>query len=165
MSVGLLVGMRCKARHAVLCTERDNEGLAITTCRRQSPGMTSVGVIGVGNIGQEHIIAFREAAGAEVVAVADANAEAAASVAEEFEIPQHFGSGVDLIACGEVEAVVVATPNRAGRAGIAAAEELSTWLGSRRGGSPGEGRPDRVARTGACELVLSEKTEASDPHV
>lgn len=71
-----------------------------------------IGVIGAGNIGREHITAFQASEGAEVVAVADAVPGAAEEAAKEFGIAQSFESGVELIACDEVEAVVVATPNR-----------------------------------------------------
>ena len=74
--------------------------------------MVKVGVIGVGNIGRDHIAAFGDADGTEVVAVADAAEGAARACAEEFGVGRHFGSGVELIACPEVEAVVVAVPNR-----------------------------------------------------
>jgi predicted dehydrogenase len=60
---------------------------------------------------QYHAAGFR-AAGAELVAVADVNEEAAKKAAAEWEIPQAFGSVEAMLADGGVDAVSVIVPNK-----------------------------------------------------
>jgi myo-inositol 2-dehydrogenase/D-chiro-inositol 1-dehydrogenase len=67
-----------------------------------------VGVIGVGMIGQEHINRLDGGpGGSRVVAVADADAERAASVAERLPAAKAVATGEELIASDAVDAVVV----------------------------------------------------------
>jgi myo-inositol 2-dehydrogenase/D-chiro-inositol 1-dehydrogenase len=67
-----------------------------------------VGVIGVGMIGQEHIHRLDGGVGgSRVVAVADADAERAASVAERLPAAKAVSTGEELIASDAVDAVVV----------------------------------------------------------
>src|SRR4051795_12220624 len=67
-----------------------------------------VGVIGVGMIGQEHIRRLDGGpGGSRVVAVADADAERAATVAGQLPAAKALPSGEELIASDAVEAVVV----------------------------------------------------------
>ena len=67
-----------------------------------------VGVIGVGMIGQEHIRRLDGGpGGSRVVAVADADAERAASVAERLPAAKALPTGEELIASDAVDAVVV----------------------------------------------------------
>lgn len=68
------------------------------------------GVVGCGAIATLHQLpALRRVAAASPVAVADADRDWAARVAERFRIPDAFGDYRDLI--GRVDAVLVATPN------------------------------------------------------
>src|SRR5688572_14982580 len=67
-----------------------------------------VGVIGVGMIGQEHIRRLDGGpGGSRVVAVADADAERAVTVAGQLPAAKALPSGDELIASGAVDAVVV----------------------------------------------------------
>ena len=67
-----------------------------------------VGVIGVGMIGQEHIRRLDGGpGGSRVVAVADADAERAATVAAHLPVAKALPSGEELIASNAVDAVVV----------------------------------------------------------
>jgi myo-inositol 2-dehydrogenase/D-chiro-inositol 1-dehydrogenase len=67
-----------------------------------------VGVIGVGMIGQEHIRRLDGGpGGSRVVAVADADAERAATVAGELPFAKALATGEELIASDAVDAVVV----------------------------------------------------------
>lgn len=67
-----------------------------------------VGVIGTGMIGQDHIRRLTQVlSGAEVVAVTDANAAVAAEVASRLPNATVHGSGQDLIADPNVDAVIV----------------------------------------------------------
>jgi myo-inositol 2-dehydrogenase / D-chiro-inositol 1-dehydrogenase len=68
-----------------------------------------IGVVGTGNMGQEHIRRLAGIAGAEVVAVSDVNAEQAKRVAETAGA-RAFSEGHDLIGSPAVEAVLIASP-------------------------------------------------------
>jgi predicted dehydrogenase len=74
-----------------------------------SPAL-SIGVIGVGVIGNAHIRAYMSQKNVEVVAVADVNREALKSVSERFGIEEAFTDYRDLLRLDEVEAVSVCTP-------------------------------------------------------
>ncbi len=68
----------------------------------------NVGVIGTGMIGQDHIRRITQVlAGAEVVAVSDANADAAREAAAGLKNATLHASGEDLIADPSVDAVVI----------------------------------------------------------
>ena len=75
-------------------------------------GTLRVGVIGTGGMGGRHArnLAHR-ISGAQVVAIMDLDAQRAAAVAEECGGARVFGSGPDLIADGDVEAVLIASPD------------------------------------------------------
>lgn len=70
-----------------------------------------VGVIGGGSIAGYHVEGFRQA-GAEVVAVADVNEDAARGFAEKYGIPSYFRDFESMLdAYGELDAVSIAVPN------------------------------------------------------
>jgi myo-inositol 2-dehydrogenase / D-chiro-inositol 1-dehydrogenase len=70
----------------------------------------SIGVIGVGKIGQEHIGRLSETLpGAKVVAVSDADSVRAKDVAVKIPGMKAFAIGEELIAAKEVDAVIVAS--------------------------------------------------------
>lgn len=71
---------------------------------------TKVGVIGAGGMAHYHIQGFRKA-GAEVVAMADVNVEAAKAFAEKHDIPNVYGSVEELLA-SDVDAVSIIVPNK-----------------------------------------------------
>lgn len=70
-----------------------------------------VGVVGLGNQGILHVEALKSVPDAELVAVADVNAERAKSVAYEYKIPRYYTGAKELCEDPEVEAVIVATPD------------------------------------------------------
>lgn len=72
-----------------------------------------IGVVGVGEMGKRHAENVRRLVpGARLVAVADAAASRAQSVAEELEVDRWFNSLEAMLECREVEAVVIATPDK-----------------------------------------------------
>ena len=75
-------------------------------------GTLRVGVIGTGGMGGRHArnLAHR-VSGAELVAVMDADAERAASVADECGGARVFRSGPDLVDDDAVEAILIASPD------------------------------------------------------
>ena len=86
-----------------------------------------VGVLGVGEMGKRHAENLRRLVPeARLVAVADAAAERARQVAGELEIEHSYGSLEAMLECKEVNAVLIATPDKfhaqavgaAARAGI-----------------------------------------------
>jgi predicted dehydrogenase len=78
-----------------------------------------VGVIGVGDMGRRHAENIRRLVPeARLVAVADVSTERAKRVACELEIERSFGSLEELIECKEVDAVVIATPDKFHASGI-----------------------------------------------
>ncbi len=69
----------------------------------------TIGVVGTGNMGQEHIRRLAGVPGAEVVAVSDVNAEQAKQVAETVGA-RAYSDGHDLIGSDAVQAVIIASP-------------------------------------------------------
>jgi predicted dehydrogenase len=70
-----------------------------------------IGIIGAGMIAHRaHAEAFQMVPEAEVVAVADVDAQRAKALAEKYDIPQVFSSYEELLAQGGVDAVSVALP-------------------------------------------------------
>ncbi|MDF2375155.1 MAG: Gfo/Idh/MocA family oxidoreductase [Verrucomicrobiales bacterium] len=69
-----------------------------------------VGVIGAGGMAHYHIAGFRQA-GAEVVAMADVNAEAARASAEANDIPTSYGDVAEMLA-SDIDAVSIIVPNK-----------------------------------------------------
>lgn len=72
---------------------------------------TKVGIIGAGGMVDYHIQGFKQA-GAEIVAIADINEEAARKVAEENGISQVFKEVADMLAVDEIDAVSIIVPNK-----------------------------------------------------
>jgi predicted dehydrogenase len=79
-----------------------------------------IGVIGLG-VGRHHIRAYEQHPDAEVVAVADLDAERLASVADEHGIAKRFADGADLLADPEIDLVSVASYDDAHYAHVVAA--------------------------------------------
>jgi predicted dehydrogenase len=78
-----------------------------------------VGVLGVGEMGRRHAENLRRLVpDARLVAVADASAERARQTASELEIDKSYGSLDALLECKELDAVVIATPDKFHAAGI-----------------------------------------------
>lgn len=72
---------------------------------------TKVGIIGAGGMVSYHIDGFK-AAGAEIIAIADVNQEAAQKTADAQGIPNVYGDVAEMLANPEVEAVTVIVPNK-----------------------------------------------------
>jgi predicted dehydrogenase len=70
-----------------------------------------IGIIGAGGMVNYHAAGFREA-GAEVVAIADTNTEAALSMASKLNIPGAHGSVAAMLAREKLDAVSIITPNK-----------------------------------------------------
>jgi len=72
-----------------------------------------VGVLGVGEMGRRHADNLRRLVPqAKLVAVADVAFERARRAAEELEIEQAYGSLEEMLECKELDAVVIATPDK-----------------------------------------------------
>lgn len=70
-----------------------------------------IGIIGAGWMAAYHVNGFRSA-GAEVVAIADMNAEAAAQAAKKYGVDKHFGGAGEMYqAMKDLDAVSIITPN------------------------------------------------------
>jgi len=70
-----------------------------------------IGIIGAGGMAKVHITGFR-AAGAEVVAIADVNANAAANCAAQHSVARHYRSAAEMLSVEELDAVSIITPNK-----------------------------------------------------
>lgn len=72
-----------------------------------------VGVLGVGEMGRRHAQNLRSLVpGARLIAVADISAGRAQKVAAELEVEHYFSSLDEMLDCKEVEAVVIASPDK-----------------------------------------------------
>ena len=69
-----------------------------------------VAVIGTGNIAQLHVTGYR-AAGADIVALCDTNAEVLAARQADWHVPGGYTTYEELLADGSIEAVSICTPN------------------------------------------------------
>src|SRR6516162_3013413 len=78
-----------------------------------------IGVVGVGEMGKRHAENLRRnVPGAELVAIADVAAARAKQVAEELEIAKSFGSLEAMLECKEIQAVLIASPDKFHAPGI-----------------------------------------------
>jgi len=83
-----------------------------------------VGVLGVGEMGKRHAENLRRLVPkAQLVAVADVSAERARQVADELEIERSFNSLEAMLECKEIQAIVIATPDRFHPASVKLAAE------------------------------------------
>ena len=75
--------------------------------------MLKIGIIGVGGIAQSHIKMLEKVPQAKICAICDINEEALQKVGDKLEIPlsHRFTDYRDLIACEDVQAVEICTPN------------------------------------------------------
>ena len=71
----------------------------------------SIGVIGVGQIGKQHVQNYAKIPGARVVAIADINKDELEKVGGEHNIAQRFTDFRDLLRLGEIDAVDVCLHN------------------------------------------------------
>ena len=72
---------------------------------------TKVGIIGAGWMAHYHTKGF-QAAGAEIIAVADVNKDAAQAVADELGIKQVFADVAEMLAMDGLDAVSIIVPNK-----------------------------------------------------
>jgi predicted dehydrogenase len=70
-----------------------------------------IGVIGVGQIGKQHLRRYQTVPGAEVVAVADINEPEAVRVSEVFSVPDVYARFRELLARDDIQAVDVCLHN------------------------------------------------------
>jgi len=70
-----------------------------------------VGLIGAGAMAEYHVAGFRRA-GAEIAAIADLDPVAADAAATRFDVARVYDSADELIACADIDAVSVITPNK-----------------------------------------------------
>jgi inositol 2-dehydrogenase len=78
-----------------------------------------IGVVGVGEMGKRHAENLRRnVPGAELIAIADVAAARAKQVAEELEIAKSFGSLEAMLECKEIQAVLIASPDKFHAPGI-----------------------------------------------
>jgi predicted dehydrogenase len=85
---------------------------AIVAAESGTRGRPRVGIVGVGNIAQEHALGYL-AAGAEIVGIADVDAVALASRAAEWGVERTFADHRALLDLEGLDAISVCTPNAA----------------------------------------------------
>lgn len=71
----------------------------------------NIGVIGLGIMGQQYIRVFQSHAHANVTAIASRTKDRALSVAEKYGIPRPCADWREMLACDDLDAVCVATPD------------------------------------------------------
>ncbi|GAB3924310.1 Gfo/Idh/MocA family oxidoreductase [Kribbella albertanoniae] len=72
---------------------------------------TRIAVIGVGTIAQEHIKAYQQNPGAEVVALCDIDIERVKQRAEQFGVQRATGDVAEILSDSEIDAVSICVPN------------------------------------------------------
>ncbi|MEF8852350.1 MAG: Gfo/Idh/MocA family oxidoreductase, partial [Haloarculaceae archaeon] len=70
-----------------------------------------IGVVGAGNRGHAHADAYSDVDGADVVAVADIDQEAATDLADEYDVPAVYGEFQDMVDAASPDAVSVCVHN------------------------------------------------------
>jgi len=70
-----------------------------------------IGIVGAGNRGHVHANSYSEVDGADVVAVADVDEEAAAALADEFDVPAVYADARDMFDEANLDAVSVCVHN------------------------------------------------------
>ena len=76
-----------------------------------TPGTVRWGILGPGGIARAVVRDFAHVDGAEAVAVASRSLDRARSFADEFGLPQAYGSYAALLAADDVDVVYIATPH------------------------------------------------------
>lgn len=74
-------------------------------------GRVNIAVLGTGNIARKMVKAMKETSAAAAYAVASRNSEKARAFADEYGIPQHYGSYEEALADERVSLVYIATPH------------------------------------------------------
>lgn len=72
--------------------------------------MTRIGIIGAGSIVRSAHLPAYQAAGLDVVAIADPDSSAVDAAVQEFGIPQRFSSATELLSRADVDVVDIAVP-------------------------------------------------------
>ena len=70
-----------------------------------------VGIVGVGQIGKQHVQSHAENPNAEIVAIADINEAEASRVAEQYGIPNVYTSFREMVQRDDIQAVDVCLHN------------------------------------------------------
>ncbi len=70
-----------------------------------------IGIVGAGHISGAHAAAVQKAQGVELTAVCDPDLQRARALAESHGNPKVFASLAEMLACNDVAAVIIATPN------------------------------------------------------
>lgn len=73
--------------------------------------LLNIAIVGAGSIAASHLKSFIPENGAQVVAIADVNQDAARARAEEFGVPNVYGDYREMLEQPDIDAVVVCVPN------------------------------------------------------
>ncbi len=76
------------------------------------PQKTRLGIIGAGMMGRLHLEQFSKCGDVEITAIADSNQKRLDQAVAEFGVAVGYADGAHLIAEADVDAVVIAVPNR-----------------------------------------------------
>lgn len=78
--------------------------------KQSTPAPLRVGVVGLGWAGQEHLKAYQNIPGVEVIGIAGMEADLLAKLKQEHDIPYAFGRWEDLVELEDLDAISVAVP-------------------------------------------------------